>query len=57
MTGICCCARASSGHVTATPPSSVMNSRRSMSEMPLILNQKAKLRRVYKVGSGERACE
>ena len=28
ITGIACCARAASGHVTAAPPSSAMNSRR-----------------------------
>jgi len=28
-----CCARAASGHATAAPPSSVMNSRRLMSDM------------------------
>jgi hypothetical protein len=30
-----CCARAPTGHVTAAPPSSVMNSRRLMSDMGL----------------------
>jgi hypothetical protein len=29
--GIDCCARAATGHATAAPPSSVMNSRRLMS--------------------------
>jgi hypothetical protein len=28
-----CCARAASGHAAAVPPSSVMNSRRLMSDM------------------------
>jgi hypothetical protein len=30
ITGMGCCARAASGHETAIPPSSVMNSRRPM---------------------------
>jgi hypothetical protein len=30
-----CCARAASGHAAATPPSSVMNSRRLMLNLPL----------------------
>ena len=35
ITGIAaCCARAASGHATAAPPSSVMNSRRFMCGWP-----------------------
>jgi hypothetical protein len=38
-TGIAgCCARAASGHATAAPPSSVMNSRRLMSDIGFVHN-------------------
>src|SRR5215472_18435376 len=49
-----CCARAANGHPAAAPPSSVMNSRRLMSDMDLPPSQGSVCRDVSLSQSGHR---